>query len=155
MKKTIAIIITIILAMPQQALCLRPVATKSSHQPHDIFWPLRPGGRYPENPYVGEAFVNRGFSSIDGFYINDISREIERRIKESSGRPVKILLIGAGRGFAAFTLMKKYGEKIDITATAKEDLLYRRSWHLKSRFKEKGIHVTIREARRYIKRLRS
>ncbi|MCX5666838.1 MAG: methyltransferase domain-containing protein, partial [Candidatus Omnitrophica bacterium] len=117
-------------------------------------WPSIPGPLGP-NIYFDERCINRSFKTLDLYNEFDISKEIERRVGESHGKPVKILLLGVGRGFEAFGMMQKYREKAEITATAKEDLLYRAPEELVERFQYYDISVTAEEAAEYIRALRS
>ena len=118
-------------------------------------WPLEARGRAEKNPYGRETYVDRGFNSLNFRYGNDIEPTIQQKISFSSGRPVKILLYAVGRGFEAFDLMARYGDQIDITATSKEDLLYRTPEEVVKRFDEEGkFSVSIEEAEEMITRLR-
>jgi len=107
------------------------------------------------NPYKEEKHINGGFDALDRAYNGNITKEIERKLAQKPNEPVRILMLGVGRGFEAFTLMQKYGDRIKITALAKEDLLYKVAEDLKKRFEEEGISVTPKEADIYIERLKS
>jgi len=107
---------------------------------------------YLDNPYQIEQNINRSFSRLDTCYGHDISAKVDERIK-ASGK-ARVLMIGVGRGFEAFELMHRYGDKVEITAISKEDLLYRHPRDLQKRFKEVGIDVSRNRARQYIRRLR-
>ncbi|MFH1867694.1 MAG: hypothetical protein ABH843_01865 [Candidatus Omnitrophota bacterium] len=175
------ILTIVLLTQSTGAVCLKPhtLSENSSLRPPafaitdkkgkassaGIYWHKNPGGRQAKNPYGDEYAVSKSFMSIDIDYRNDISAEIEKRIKELRGKRVKILFIGAGRGFEAFGLIQKYGDKIDITAANKEDLLYSDPEILKKRFagliddeliETRNItEVKVEEAQEYIKTLRS
>lgn len=111
-----------------------------------------PAPSYLDNPYKIEQNINRSFSRLDDAYGNDISVKVEERIRISG--KARVLVIGVGRGFEAFELMHKYGNKVEITAIAKENLLYPHPGDLKKRFEGSGIHISREKARQYIRRLR-
>lgn len=119
-------------------------------------WPEKNAGPYPKNPYGREANIARTFSDLDAQYLNDISEELGDRTdpyhsKKQKELPARILLIGIGRGLEAFQLMHKYGNRVDITSTANEDLVYRTPEELMKNF---SGHLTEEEAQAYIDRLR-
>lgn len=107
-----------------------------------------------ENPYGSEGNVSRRFCDLNTQYFSDISQEIQKRVSDyESGKrksPVKVLLIGAGRGFEGFDILDQYEENVHLTITAKEDLLYRDP----EKFIEiLGGGVTREQAQRYVDRL--
>lgn len=119
-------------------------------------WTRENPGAYPGNPYGTEDNIRRNFSDIDGQYLHDISDELSDRTdpyhsKKQKGLPVKMLVIGVGRGLEVFQLMDSYTNKIEITSTSKEDLIYRTPEELMNNF---SGHLTREEAQAYIDRLR-
>ena len=111
--------------------------------------------KYPVNPYDNKIFIQRSFDHLDGQYGGDITKQIGAMIRKARGRPVNLLMIGVGQGFQAIELMRKYGDRIHITSTGLEDLVFRTPEELSERFKRKGVSVSLEEAERYIDRLRS
>lgn len=109
------------------------------------------------NPYEYEEYINRGFGDINAKYADDISRTINNKLMGYHGLPLKILLIGVGRGYEALGLMHTYGNKIEITAVNKtdEDLLYRSAGEVRARFEKDGISITTEEAEDYLNALQS
>lgn len=118
----------------------------------------RSTGEKIENPYGREENISRRFSDLDRQYLNDISEELHDRTdpyhgkKQKDGPPVKILHIGAGRGLEAFDMIHMYGKRVDITVTAKEDLLFDSAEDL---LMHGGYMIPEEQARGYIERLRS
>ena len=130
-----------------------PDLSKSSSA--GIYWPKVPGPE-PENPYYGgEASLEGDFDERDLRAGHDISREIDNRMSQNPFIPVKILILGVGRGFEAFELMKRYGERVDITATNREDLLCREPASIVRKLKERYNDITYQEGKGYIAKLRS
>ncbi len=114
-----------------------------------------PGGVMDPNPYVKERYVSRGFDELNSQFGGDITLEIDRRIAERQGRAIKILMIGVGRGFEVFELVKRYGDAVSVRSVAKEDLLYRDPEDLVARFSAAGVEINETEARALIERVLS
>jgi SAM-dependent methyltransferase len=119
-------------------------------------WPVAGDDPSAKNPYGREENVSRRFSDLDYQYLGDITQELSDRTDPYHGKkqkepPAKILLIGVGRGLEAFDLFYQYGNRVEITATAKEDLLYRTPEEVL----ENGLYPLSREeAAGYIERIR-
>lgn len=119
-------------------------------------WPTANPGPYPGNPYGTEDNIARNFSDLDGQYLHDISDELSDRTdpyhsKKQKGLPVKMLVLGVGRGLEVFQLIHTYTNKIEVTSTSKEDLVYRTPEELLNVLR---VSITEDEARSYIDRLR-
>jgi SAM-dependent methyltransferase len=108
------------------------------------------------NTYGPEKNVNRGFTDLNHLYFGDIREQLLLLFSKFPGRKIDILLIGVGRGFEAFEMMHEYSDRVSITATGKEDMLYRNPKDLVSRFNEYGVYEGIDEksAASMINRLR-
>ncbi|MFH0731374.1 MAG: class I SAM-dependent methyltransferase [Candidatus Omnitrophota bacterium] len=153
LKKLLAITITAVLITPQNAVGLRPVSVDNSYAQKAAFWPETPEP-ITDNPYTEDRTNNSGFGyGHRGMY--NLCEEIELMIRHANGTPIKILLIGIGGGFEAFSLMQRYGDNIDITATSLEDLLCRSADKSADFFKKTGNRaITLKQAQSYIDRLR-
>lgn len=127
----------------------RPVGAKDAS-----YWG-ETSGPYPANPYVRESNIGRSFRDLDSTYSRGISAEIIKRINKAGDVPVKVLLIGVGRGAEAFELMHIFGPAVEVTATAKEDLLYRTGEELSSKLSDEAGYLGPEEAEKYIKDLRT
>lgn len=133
-KKILILFLVLALTSEQCLLCavstLSPAGTTELDLiemfiPQDVLWPEEPGP-YPPNPYIMEQAINAGFDRLDEYYGNEITRRIDDFCKRNpASKKARILMIGVGRGFEAFELMKKYGNRVHVVATNNEDLLYR------------------------------
>jgi len=130
---------------------LRPVASGNARKVDDLH-----ERNLSRNPYGPEKNINRGFTDLNYLYFSDIREQLARIISDSPNRKVRILLVGAGRGFEAFELMYKYGDIVDITSTGKEDLVYKNPKDLVVRLNEYDMYEGVDEktAEDYIRRLR-
>jgi len=137
---------------PDDAKTKAPVGTEGTVHSESTLWPEEPSENTPNPYHEGDST-----SSID--ILNDLSdgniiKEINDRRDLHPDRPVKILMIGVGRGYEAFSLMREFGDTVDITATNKEDMLYRTPQDLADRFEEDGIEAAW-ESGELIKKLRA
>jgi hypothetical protein len=159
MKKLISITLSatiLFVSMPPDTLALRPAAYRASSagskQSTDILIQAAKG-KQAENHYAIESNIARGFTTLDHNSGGEIGMEIQRRIDVQRNRPVKILLIGPGRGFEAFEMMHAYNENIEVTTVSKEDLLYVDPEDLVIRFGLEGERITRKYAGGLIEKL--
>ncbi|MDD3088358.1 MAG: GNAT family N-acetyltransferase [Candidatus Omnitrophica bacterium] len=107
-----------------------------------------------EEIYGSGKNISGGVADLDRQYFGNITSELTKKISEERAGPVKILIIGQGRGFEAFELMREHKEEVEVFVASREDLLYLRGEELSARFDEDGLRVTPGEAEHLIKDLR-
>lgn len=120
----------------------------------DARWPPAPPS-VSGNPYENEFFVDRSFYTRNATFGGDIAAKIDARLRERPDHPVSVLMIGIGRGFEAFELMKRYGSRVIVTAVDLHDLVYRTAGDLADRFSGEAEDIDVADAAALIEDLRS
>ena len=152
-------ILEMIVAWAKEEAAKRPQkGTKKKKIPGETdettFFEMSPKGDIELNR---KLTVNEHYSDLDHSYLHDISQELIDRTDpyhstKQKELPLKVLLIGCGRGNIPFDLIYQYKKRITLTIAEKEDLLYKTPEEL---MEHSVAHLDEDKAREYLDRLRS
>ncbi len=86
--------------------------------------PMRPAS---QTRFRVEGMMSRTFDELDANYGRNLSGAIDEMIGQKPARPIRVLVIGAGRGNEAVGLKSRYGDAVEVWAVnRKEGVFYDR-----------------------------